>query len=110
MLVMQNDVTAATSFVEGEVRRLLSGSCEAWEMVMTVRTSVFTLFSLFSCQLQLTASLVLILQCQGHTAAASWSPFVCFAATCTCSLSLFDMSPCCCEDLTLDVFKSGGVC
>lgn len=28
---------AATSFVEGEVRRLLSGNCETWEMVMTVR-------------------------------------------------------------------------
>lgn len=35
---MQNDVAAATSFVEGEVRRLLSGNCEAWELVMTVRT------------------------------------------------------------------------
>lgn len=33
---MQNDVAAATHFVEGEVRRLLSGSCEAWELVMTV--------------------------------------------------------------------------
>ena len=33
---MQNDVTAATKFVEEEVRRLLSGNCEAWEMVMTV--------------------------------------------------------------------------
>ena len=40
---MQNDVTAATRFVEDEVRRLLSGSCEAWEMVMTVRACLVTL-------------------------------------------------------------------
>lgn len=36
-VVMQDDVGAATSFVEGEVRRLLAGNCETWEMVMTVR-------------------------------------------------------------------------
>ena len=36
-VMMQDDVGAATSFVEGEVRRLLAGNCETWEMVMTVR-------------------------------------------------------------------------
>ena len=35
--MIQDDVTAASKYVEGEVRRLLGGSCEAWEMVMTVR-------------------------------------------------------------------------
>ena len=35
--MVQDDVTAASQYVEGEVRRLLGGSCEAWEMVMTVR-------------------------------------------------------------------------
>ncbi|DBA67150.1 TPA: hypothetical protein ACH3X2_001471 [Trebouxia sp. C0005] len=34
-IIMQDDVTAASKYVEGEVRRLLAGSCEAWEMVMT---------------------------------------------------------------------------
>ena len=34
--LLQDDVGAATSFVEGEVRRLLAGNCETWEMVMTV--------------------------------------------------------------------------
>ncbi|KAL0056285.1 hypothetical protein WJX82_009537 [Trebouxia sp. C0006] len=34
-IIMQDDVTAASKYVEGEVRRLLGGSCEAWEMVMT---------------------------------------------------------------------------
>ena len=33
---VQDDVTAASMYVEGEVRRLLAGGCEAWEMVMTV--------------------------------------------------------------------------
>lgn len=36
---MQDDVTEASRFVEGEVRRLLAGGCEAWEMVMTVLLS-----------------------------------------------------------------------
>lgn len=34
--MLQDDVGAATAFVEGEVRRLLAGNCETWEMVMTV--------------------------------------------------------------------------
>ena len=36
-VVMQDDVGGGNSFVEGEVRRLLAGNCETWEMVMTVR-------------------------------------------------------------------------
>ncbi|KAK9810365.1 hypothetical protein WJX72_009511 [[Myrmecia] bisecta] len=34
-IIMQDDVKGAVEFVEGEVRRLLSGRCELWEMVMT---------------------------------------------------------------------------
>lgn len=33
---VQDDVPAASKYVEGEVWRLLAGGCEAWEMVMTV--------------------------------------------------------------------------
>lgn len=45
IVLMQNDVAAATSFVEGEVRRLLSGSCEAWELVMTVGPPLALLYN-----------------------------------------------------------------
>ena len=33
--VLQEDVKGAEEFVKGEITRLLSGRCEAWEMVMT---------------------------------------------------------------------------
>ena len=46
---LQNDVAAATTFVEGEVQRLLSGSCEAWELVMTARFQIPFCCSHFSC-------------------------------------------------------------
>ncbi len=42
--MIQDDVTAASKYVEGEVRRLLAGSCEAWEMVMTVRAPTSLIF------------------------------------------------------------------
>ena len=32
---LQEDVKGAEEFVKGEITRLLSGRCEAWEMVMT---------------------------------------------------------------------------
>ena len=34
---LQCELQAAVAWVEHEVRRLLSGGCELWELVMTVR-------------------------------------------------------------------------
>lgn len=34
-IIMHDSVRDAVAFVEGEIRRLLSGGCELWEFAMT---------------------------------------------------------------------------
>lgn len=34
-IIMHDSVKEAVAFVEGEIRRLLSGGCELWEFAMT---------------------------------------------------------------------------
>ncbi len=74
MCTIQDDVTAASKYVEGEVRRLLGGSCEAWEMVMTVRAPPAS--TLCQCTaLFLPTTLLRRVLCTVHSKTATWQNF-----------------------------------